>query len=112
VTSSAIGSLAALAFAALMFSAPGRRVTRRRPLRPYDLAGTIGASSRTSGPSTFDDETADDFEVPAGPRWNVTGVEVQGANFNGLGPTNGDDADGRGDLPKQGSESGSATARS
>ncbi len=35
---------------------------------------------------SFDDQTADDFVVPAGHTWNVSQVEVAGGYFNGAGP--------------------------
>ena len=35
-----------------------------------------------------DDAVADDFDVPAGVGWSISGVEVQGVYFNGPGPAN------------------------
>src|SRR5207247_692403 len=34
----------------------------------------------------FNDQTADDFAVPAGQTWQVTEVDAQGVYFNGNGP--------------------------
>jgi len=36
--------------------------------------------------STYDDQGADDFVIPKGIVWTITGVDVSGAYFNGSGP--------------------------
>jgi hypothetical protein len=81
-------TIAALALAALAFCAPVGASPGDVLYDQYDHAGTIGAGSQNfeAALDPYDDAAADDFEVPAGPGWNVTGVEVQGAYFNGPGP--------------------------
>ena len=75
--------LAALGFCAAAAASPGDVLYDQ-----YDQAGPIGAGSQNfeAALDQYDDAAADDFDVPAGPGWNVTGVEVQGAYFNGPGP--------------------------
>lgn len=55
----------------------------------YNNAGVNPTSSQNfeSAFDTFDDESADDFVVPAGQQvWTITKVDVQGQYFNGAGP--------------------------
>ena len=75
--------LAALGFCAAAAASPGDVLYDQ-----YDHAGPIGAGSQDfeAALDPYDDVAADDFDVPAGPGWNVTGVEVQGTYFNGSGP--------------------------
>jgi hypothetical protein len=53
----------------------------------YDHACAVGTSSQNFEASldANDDESADDFVVPPGQRWNVDGVDVDGIYFNGPG---------------------------
>ena len=54
----------------------------------YDHASTIASSSQNfeAALDSSDSELADDFVVPNGVGWSITGVEVQGAYFHGPGP--------------------------
>ena len=54
----------------------------------YNNPGTVSSNSQDyeAAANAFDDEAADDFVVPSGPGWVVTGVEVQGVYDNGPGP--------------------------
>ncbi|MEW5986508.1 MAG: hypothetical protein AB1791_07745 [Chloroflexota bacterium] len=58
----------------------------------YDQTDNPGSNSITSQEfeasfSTFDNQAADDFVVPAGETWTIDTVYVGGVYFNGLGPT-------------------------
>ena len=81
-------TIAALAVAALAFCAPAVASPGDVLYDQYDHAGTVGSGSQDfeAALDPYDDAAADDFDVPAGPGWNVTGVEVQGTYFNGPGP--------------------------
>ena len=81
-------TIAALALAALAFCAPAGASLGDVLYDQYDHAGTVGAGSQNfeAALDPYDDEAADDFDVPAGPGWNVTCVEVQGTYFQGPGP--------------------------
>src|SRR5437763_2346866 len=46
----------------------------------------INSQNYTTGFSSYDDTGADDFAVPAGHTWTITGVDVTGAYSNGSGP--------------------------
>ncbi|MGI8589031.1 MAG: S-layer homology domain-containing protein [Chloroflexia bacterium] len=54
----------------------------------YDHPTQIGISSQQFEPaySTYNDRAADDFAVPSGQTWTVTGVDVSGSYYNGPGP--------------------------
>jgi hypothetical protein len=57
----------------------------------YDNAATTGAADITSQDfeaafNAFDNQAADDFVVPAGQTWQITGVDVLGEYGNGPGP--------------------------
>jgi hypothetical protein len=54
----------------------------------YDNSGTISLSSQDfeAAYNAYDDQLADDFNVPANTKWKVTGVGIQGLYFNGPGP--------------------------
>jgi hypothetical protein len=84
----AIRSIAVLAFAALVLAAPAAASPGDVLYDQYNHPGTIGLGSQNfeTALDPYDDEAADDFNVPAGPGWNVTGVDVRGTYFNGPGP--------------------------
>jgi hypothetical protein len=79
-------------------SSPEAHHALARPARPaapadvlydqYDNAGAYATSSQhfESGFASFNDELADDFEVPAGHAWSVSTIDVQGQYFDGGGP--------------------------
>jgi hypothetical protein len=54
----------------------------------YNNAGSNATSSQDfeAANDPFDDELADDFVVPGGETWTITGVDVDGVYFNGTGP--------------------------
>ena len=57
----------------------------------YDQSDNPGSSLISSQDfetelDVYDDETADDFIIPAGVAWNINGVDVMGAYYNGTGP--------------------------
>ncbi len=57
----------------------------------YDQTDNAGTDSLTSQEfeaslSSYDNQAADDFEVPAGENWSVGSVFVPGAYYNGTGP--------------------------
>jgi hypothetical protein len=54
----------------------------------YDNAGPYSTRSQNYEPflDIYDAELADDFVVPAGVRWDIDGVDVQGVNGCGPGP--------------------------
>jgi hypothetical protein len=57
----------------------------------YDQMGSPSGTGTSSQEfeaafSTYNDELADDFMVPAGVDWTVTGVDAAGSYFNGAGP--------------------------
>jgi subtilisin-like proprotein convertase family protein len=57
----------------------------------YDQTDSPGAQASSSQDfeaafDGFDDQGADDFVVPAGVNWSITGVHVAGVYFNGAGP--------------------------
>lgn len=54
----------------------------------YDNAGSASYSSQNFEPAQdlYDDFLADDFVVPAGQRWNLNQIDVQGTYWNGTGP--------------------------
>ncbi len=65
------------------------------PTHPHDVLydqsnspGITGVSSQLFEPAlnSFDSENADDFTVPDGQRWLITGVDVGGSYANGPGP--------------------------
>jgi hypothetical protein len=51
-------------------------------------AGTISLVSQNFEASfdAYDNQGADDFEVPAGETWSIESIDVLGAYFNGVGP--------------------------
>lgn len=53
-----------------------------------DNADTVSTGSQNfeTAQDAFDDQTADDFVVPAGQTWNIQQVVVTGVYFNGTGP--------------------------
>jgi subtilisin-like proprotein convertase family protein len=53
-----------------------------------DNSASEGVSSQDfqTAVDQFDDEVADDFVVPAGTLWRVTGVHANGVYYNGTGP--------------------------
>jgi hypothetical protein len=54
----------------------------------YDNSGTNSYSSQNFEPAqdAYDDFLADDFVVPAGQKWNLNQIDVQGVYYNGAGP--------------------------
>ncbi len=54
----------------------------------YDNPGANATSSQhfEAAFSTYDDELADDFTVPAGETWSVTTIDAAGEYFDGPGP--------------------------
>jgi hypothetical protein len=96
----AVTASAALAFCAAAGASPDEVLYDQ-----HDNAGTVSSNSQDyeSALNTFDTELADDFAVPAGPGWNVTGVEVQGVYYGGPGPATSVNvrvyANGAGSLP-------------
>ena len=80
--------LAVVAAAALAFCAAAGASPDDVLYDQYDNAGTVTSTSQDfeSALDPFDSELADDFAVPAGPGWNVTGVEVQGVYDAVRGP--------------------------
>jgi len=90
--------LAAGSFAqAPLMSGPGAGVAHHPPESPTAVtlytqddnpgAASSGSQDFEAANDAFDDESADDFVVPGGNLWNVSGVHVQGVYFNGTGPT-------------------------
>jgi hypothetical protein len=49
-------------------------------------AAATGSQDFEAGLEAYDDQTADDFAIPAAQNWQVTEVDVQGVYFNGAGP--------------------------
>ncbi len=80
--------LAIVASAALVLCAAAGAASGDVLYDQYDNAGTVSSNSQDyeTALNSFDNERADDFAVPSGPGWNVTGVEVQGVYDNGPGP--------------------------
>ena len=85
---SAIGKLGAIAIAALAFCAPALGSPGDVLYDQYDNAGTTASSSQNfeTALDQWDDAVADDFVVPDGVGWSISGVEVEGRFFNGSGP--------------------------
>ena len=59
----------------------------------YEQMANAGTASNTSQNfeasfDTYDNQGADDFEVPAGQTWSIESIDVLGAYFNGVGPAN------------------------
>src|SRR5690349_2931544 len=54
----------------------------------YNNPSTSGTSAQNfeAANDPFDDETADDFVVPAGQTWGLNGLDVAGLYYNGAGP--------------------------
>lgn len=57
----------------------------------YDQLDNLGANATNSqdfetANDGFDDQAADDFVVPAGATWTISGVDVAGQYYNGTGP--------------------------
>lgn len=54
----------------------------------YDNPDTIAINAQNFEAvyDAYDDFAADDFVVPAGTRWSITGIGVEGTYYNGLGP--------------------------
>jgi hypothetical protein len=57
----------------------------------YDQTGFSGTNSTTSqnfetANDPFDNQSADDFVVPAGETWTIEDVDAPGAYYNGVGP--------------------------
>ncbi len=99
---STIGKLGAIAIAALAFCAPA--LAGDVLYDQYDNAGTTASSSQNfeTALDTSDDAVADDFVVPDGVGWSISGVEVQGVYFHGPGPADSVNVsiyDNAGDLP-------------
>jgi len=55
--------------------------------RDNDSGGAISSQNFEAGLDAFDDQAADDFSVPAGQAWTVTGVEAVGLYFGGPAPS-------------------------
>ena len=88
MTSSTRRGLLAAAVCALAFCAPAAATPGDVLYDQYDHAATSvsGSQNFEANLDPFDDELADDFVVPDGVGWDVSGVEVQGAYFHGPGP--------------------------
>ncbi len=69
--------------------APNKHVVTLYDQNANDAGASVLSANFESSFEAYDSQGADDFVVPDGHKWKVTGVTVTGAYFNGTGPASG-----------------------